>query len=206
MRVNSFHSPSPSDHRVTATATATNDDDASIERPRFPRNQRARISSIASACAGGVATMRRWSGTRNASDAASVTTKPAAPTDASTRAEPSVVRANPAAETIAATSKAGCTLSVRRSVSSKSPINSCTGIRRQIGTRDHAKVAAPPANNPPAITMRLAQALILLYLLSVSSRVRASEDAHDLVEGRVVGRCASRHSLELGTPNSRLEV
>jgi hypothetical protein len=76
------------------------------------------------------------------------------------------VRANPAAETIAATSKAGCTLSVRRSVSSKSPINPCTGIRRQIGTRDHAKLAAPPANNPPAINMRLAQVLISCLLSS----------------------------------------
>ena len=109
--------------------------------------------------------MRLWSGTRIMIDVARVATKPAAPTSASTRAEPSEARANPAAEAIAATSKAGCTLSVRRSVSSKSPINPCTGIRRQIGTRDHAKVAPPPANSPPAISMRLAQALISRLLL-----------------------------------------
>src|ERR687893_2034386 len=199
----SFLSSSPGDHKVAATATATNDAAASIKRPRCPRNQRARISSIAFASAGGVATIRRWSGTRIAIDAARVTKKPAAPTDASTRAKPSAARANPAAETIAATSKAGCTLSVRRSVSSKSPINSCTGIRRQIGTRDHAKVAAPPANNPPATSMRLAQMLISCLLSVVA---RTSEGAHDLVEGRVVGRRVRRHRLELGTCDSRLEV
>src|ERR687893_681243 len=133
----SFLSSSRGDHKVAATATATNDATASIERPRCPRNQRARISSIAFASAGGVATMRRWSGTRIAIDAASVTTKPAAPTSASTRAEPPALRANPAAETIAA---------------------------------------------------------------------GASDDAHDLVEGGVVGRRARRHHLELGTRNSGLEV
>jgi len=61
--------------------------------------------------------------TRIMIDVARVATNPAAPTSASTRAEPSEARANPAAEAIAATSKAGCTLSVRRSVSSKSSMN-----------------------------------------------------------------------------------
>ena len=82
---------------------------------------------------------------------------PPAPSAAKRRAEPFVVTANPIAESAAMTSNVGCTLSVRWIVCSKSGTNCEGAIRRQIGTRDQANVAAPPAKIPPAISMRVAQ-------------------------------------------------
>ncbi len=40
-------------------------------------------------------------------------------------------------------------------------MNCGTGIRRQIGTRDHANVAEPPANSPPATCTIAAQTSLI---------------------------------------------